>query len=107
MTPEDCAAEYRLDLLRLRRIPLNGANARELWLLTPWGTWQYFRILDDRVIEIRADGTPLLTESAEPARIPSPTPVRVPDSAPAVVPAVESLPGVYPVRTPPLSEEGG
>ncbi|MGD0079377.1 MAG: hypothetical protein ABSB80_01865 [Methanoregula sp.] len=24
------------------------------------GIWQYFRILDDRLIEIRADGTPVL-----------------------------------------------
>ena len=41
VSPEDCAAEYRLDILRLRRVPLNGATARELWLLTPWETWQY------------------------------------------------------------------
>jgi hypothetical protein len=60
--PEDCVAEYRMDILYLRRVPLTGAVARELWLLSPWGTWQYFRILDDRVIEIRSNGTPMLRE---------------------------------------------
>ena len=62
--PEDCAAEYRLDILHLRRIPLTGVVARELWLLSPWGTWQYFRVLDDRVIEIRSNGMPMLQEGA-------------------------------------------
>ena len=60
MSPEDCAAECKQDILHLRRVPLTGVTTRELWLLSPWGTWQYFRILDDRLIEIRADGTPVL-----------------------------------------------
>jgi hypothetical protein len=63
-SPEDCAAEYRLDILHLRRVPLTGFVARELWLLSPWGTWQYFRILDDRVIEIRSNGMPMLLGGA-------------------------------------------
>ncbi len=104
-SPEDCAAEYRMDILRLRRVPLNGANARELWLLTPWGTWQYFRILDDRVIELRADGTPMLTESLGPAKVPEPVPV--PDPVPASVPDMASLPGLYPVGVALSSDEGG
>jgi len=104
MTPEDCAAEYRLDVLRLRRVPLNGANARELWLLTPWGTWQYFRILDDRVIEIRADGTSLLTVGASPAK--TPAPVQMPDPAWVAIPDVSSLPGPHPVGAGSQSEEG-
>ena len=64
MSPEDCAAEYRIDVLILRRIPLTGVVARELWLLSPWGTWQYFRVLDDRLIEIRANGSPVLQEGS-------------------------------------------
>lgn len=60
LRPEDCAKEYRLDILQLRRVPLTGVVARELWLLTPWGTWQYFRVLDDRLVEIRNDGVPLM-----------------------------------------------
>jgi hypothetical protein len=65
-SPEDCAAEYRTDILRLRRVPLTGVIARELWLLSPWGTWQYFRVLDDKVIEIRGDGMPVLREGVVP-----------------------------------------
>jgi hypothetical protein len=94
-----------MDILRLRRIPLNGVNARELWLLTPWGTWQYFRILDDRVIEIRADGTPLLMESLAPVKVPSPGPVA--DPVPADVPDMTGLPGLYPVGAASSSDEGG
>jgi hypothetical protein len=75
MSPEDCAREYRADIFRLRRIPLTGVAAREIWLLTPWDTWQYFRILDDRVIEIRADGTPMVQKAG-------PAPVGVPGAAP-------------------------
>ena len=63
-SPEDCAAEYRMDILHLRRVPLTGVVARELWLLSPWGTWQYFRVLDDRVIEIRSNGMPMLQGGA-------------------------------------------
>ena len=105
MSPEDCAVEYRMDILRLRRVPLTGVVSRELWLLTPWGTWQYFRILDDRVIEIRADGTPMLAEGEVPTKAPEPAPV--PDPAPEPVPDVASLPGVYPVGGAPPSDEGG
>ncbi|WP_321507073.1 hypothetical protein [uncultured Methanoregula sp.] len=73
LSPEDCAAKFKADIHGLRRVPLTSVTARELWLLSPWDSWQYFRILDDRVIEIRADGVPFLHDGAgEPA----PSPVR-------------------------------
>lgn len=59
LRPEDCADEFRLEVMQLRRIPLTPVISRELWILTPWGTWQYFRILDDQIVEIRSDGIPL------------------------------------------------
>jgi hypothetical protein len=59
---EDCAAHYRRDILYLRQIPLTAVVTRELWLFSPWGTWQYFRILDDRIIEIRNTGGPVLQQ---------------------------------------------
>jgi hypothetical protein len=74
LRPEDVAAEFGLDILQLRRIPLTGVVARELWLLAPWGTWQYFRVLDDRIIEMREDGVPLAGFS-EPAPSGSPSPM--------------------------------
>jgi len=133
-SPEDCASEYRRDILRLRRVPLTGVVAREIWLLNPWGTWQYFRILDDRVIEIRADGTPLIQESVKvpapasapvpdpvpapvlasvPAPIPDPVPDSTMDSSPdpvpdsAPVPDRVSRPGLSPLEPAPSSDEGG
>jgi len=60
--PEDCAANFRADVHFLRRIPLTPVTARELWLLTPWKTWEYFRVLDDRLVEVRADGVPILID---------------------------------------------
>ena len=62
LCPEDCAAKYKADVHFLRRIPLTSVTGRELWLLTPWKTWEYFRVLDDRLVEIRADGMPILIE---------------------------------------------
>ena len=68
LTPDDCCAKFKAEVHGLRRVPLTSVTARELLLLSPWGTWQYFRILDDRVIEIRRDGVPLLQGGAgEPA----------------------------------------
>jgi len=99
-SPEDCAAEYWRDILRLRRVPLTGVVARELWLLNPWGTWQYFRILDDRVIEIRADGTPMVTERAAFTKVPAPAPVVVPDSLPDSAPAPVLDPSPAPMPEP-------
>jgi hypothetical protein len=87
LSPDDCAAKFKVDLFWLRRVPLTSVIARELWLLSPWGTWQYFRVLDDRVIEIRADGIPFLQDG-----------VGVP-AAPTVgvgVPGGSSFPGVSP-----------
>jgi len=80
MDPEECAAEFRTDVMELRRIPLTDVTARELWLLSPWGTWQYFRVHDDRLVEIRSTGTPLLQEGG---RIPVTSPG---ETAPPVSP---------------------
>jgi hypothetical protein len=61
---EDCAAHYRRDILYLRQIPMTAVITRELWLFSPWGTWQYFQILDERVIEIRNTGSAVLQQGA-------------------------------------------
>ncbi|MDP3395138.1 MAG: hypothetical protein Q8S57_00490 [Methanoregula sp.] len=45
----------------LRNVPLSPVVCREIHVLAPWGAWQYFRIDDDRVIEVRRDGSPLIT----------------------------------------------
>ncbi|MCX6683243.1 MAG: hypothetical protein NTZ37_00715 [Methanoregula sp.] len=53
----DIADKYRVDIIRLRAIPLTGVVLRELWIRSPNGNWQYFRILDDGIMEIRNSGT--------------------------------------------------
>ena len=63
MTPEDCAAEYRLDLLRLRRIPLNGANAHEAGFSRRGGPGSTSgSSTGPGSSKIRADGTPVYRE---------------------------------------------
>jgi len=85
--PADCAVKFKEDIYGFRRVPLTSVTARELWLLLPWDGWQYFRILDDRVIEIRADGVPLLSGGAE-----DPAPQSVKEKEPSKSPG----PGVSP-----------
>jgi hypothetical protein len=39
-------------ILQLRRLPKTAVVSREIWVLSPWKTWQYFQVLDDRIVEI-------------------------------------------------------
>lgn len=55
--PKNILIAYRREIIRLRKIPLTAVVARELWVRSPEGCWQFFRILGDRIIEIREDGT--------------------------------------------------
>lgn len=55
-TPAEIAAEFRDDLLRLRAIVQDAAISRELWLRSRHGTWRFFRVTADGLIEISRDG---------------------------------------------------
>jgi len=69
-SPEEIAEQFREDVRLIRFVPLTPVTAREIWTLSPWGCWQYFRILDDRIIEIHRDGTPVVPrESKEGKRL--------------------------------------
>jgi hypothetical protein len=46
---------FSSEIAGLRKVPLTPVVSRELWVLLPWGTWQYFCIGDDAVTEIRDD----------------------------------------------------
>ena len=59
-TSNDIALMFREEILQLRRLPKTPVTSREIWVLSPWKTWQYFQILDDRIVEIRCDGQPVL-----------------------------------------------
>jgi len=45
--------KFRKEILTLLKIPQTGVVLRELWVRSPRGSWQYFRILDDNILEIR------------------------------------------------------
>ena len=50
---QEVLQKFHREILGLLKIPLTGVALRELWVRSPRGSWQYFRILDDGIIEIR------------------------------------------------------
>jgi len=59
-TPEDIKREFGEDIGRIRRVPETPVASREIWVLSPWGIWQFFRIYNDCIVEIRRDGLPVI-----------------------------------------------
>jgi len=62
--PWEIERQFRGAIRELRAVPHGAATCREIHLLAPWGAWQYFRISDDGIIEVRSDGTPVLQAGA-------------------------------------------
>jgi len=58
--PLDIAMLFREEIHQIRKIPKTAVVSREIWVLSPWKMWQYFQILDDRIVEVRCDGQPVL-----------------------------------------------
>ena len=52
----DITAKFEHEILLLTTIPLTNVLFRELWVRSPRGSWQYFRILDEGIMEIRSNG---------------------------------------------------
>ena len=50
---QDVATKFKKEILGLLKIPQTGVVLRELWVRSPRGSWQYFRILDNDILEIR------------------------------------------------------
>jgi len=59
-------SDFRPEIRELRTVPATAVVRMELWVLTPWGTWQYFRIAHDSVTEICRDGLPLAGKEKNP-----------------------------------------
>ena len=55
--PLEILYQYRRDAGHLHRVPLTAVTARELWVRTPRGKWQFFLIRHDSVLEVQRDGT--------------------------------------------------
>jgi len=55
-TLPEIEAEFKKDLVRLRAIVQDAAISRELWLRSRHGTWRFFRVTADGLVEIGRDG---------------------------------------------------
>lgn len=56
---------YQREISSLHQVPLTSGTAREFWVRSPKGTWQFFLIKQDSVLEIRADGLYIPPESLQ------------------------------------------
>ena len=54
---------YQREIASLHQVPLTNGTAREFWVRSPKGSWQFFLVKQDSVLEIRADGLDILHES--------------------------------------------
>jgi len=86
ITAEDLVAAYPRDIARIRRVPATPVFIREIWVRTSAGTWQYFLILRDRIVEIPSELPP-----PEPgkSRLRGNAPGPDPKALPGIVPAAE------------------
>jgi len=57
-TLEEILVACEADIARIRRVPPTAGLVRELWVRSPKGTWRFFIILDDRIVEIPAESLP-------------------------------------------------
>ena len=81
IAPDWLEREAAEDIATLRFIASSSGISRELWIHTPKGTFRFFRILDDSLVELDRDGQPLTVQTPVPKRRKAP-------AAPA--PAVEA-----------------
>ena len=54
---------YQREIASLHQVPLTSGTAREFWVRSPDGTWQFFLIRHDSVLEIQASGMYIPCES--------------------------------------------
>jgi len=77
--PKEISVTFGYEIAEIRSAQLPPIVQRELWTLTPWGTWRFFLILDDWIIEISSNGDPLPSSLQDPK---NPAP---PGSPPGIV----------------------
>jgi hypothetical protein len=53
----DITVNFSREILHLRRIPQTIVVNRELWVRSQRGSWIYYRVCHDTIVEIRSDGT--------------------------------------------------
>ncbi|MCK9592571.1 MAG: hypothetical protein M0Q91_11245 [Methanoregula sp.] len=60
--PQEIARMFTEEIQQLRTVPNTPVVSREIWVVSPWKSWQYFQISDDRIVEVRCNGQPVLHE---------------------------------------------
>jgi len=58
-TLQEIAQDFHDAIVRLRLVASSAAISRELWLRSKHGTWRFFRVMSDGIIELGQDGEPL------------------------------------------------
>lgn len=53
---DELAAEFQDDIARLRAVVQAAEISRELWLRSRHGTWRFFRIVAEGLVEINREG---------------------------------------------------
>jgi hypothetical protein len=61
--PLEILHRYEREIASLHRVALTSITSREFWVRSPHGTWQFFLIRHDSVLDIRADGMYIPRES--------------------------------------------
>ena len=56
---EEIDRDFDDDIRRLRAVTQDAALSCELWLRSRYGTWRFFRVTADALIELGRDGLPL------------------------------------------------
>lgn len=55
----EIARDYDEDIRQLRLVTQDAAISCELWLRSRYGTWRFFRVTADAIVEIGRDGLPI------------------------------------------------
>jgi hypothetical protein len=55
--PPDVLGKFGSVIRELRIVPESAVAMVELWVLSSHTTWQYFRVMPDRIVEMRSDGS--------------------------------------------------
>jgi hypothetical protein len=61
--PLEILCRYPREVASLHRVALTRATVREFWCRAPDGSWQFFLVRHDSVVEVRADGMYIPKES--------------------------------------------
>ncbi len=66
----ELVVRFSSEIAELRKIPQTPVVSRELWILLPWGAWQYFDISGETVTEIDDDTRKISGSRKDPLLVP-------------------------------------